>query len=143
MLGLALKERAPDEAMEHRRDLLARVEVLLDAAEKVLEAAKLKSDLRASTNAINSTVKVLELLARLRGELQPQNAGGIHLNFTKTTTNVLNVHGDDSDVELALMVQEATHNWNPNEIQRLRMLTEGAPTNTETDTARNSAVSVK
>jgi hypothetical protein len=121
-VGLALKVRSPDESTEHGADLLNRGEALFTQATELLETCRREKNFRGAAGFLTAAGRLLELLARLRGELSP--SGGVHLNFTshKVTINQ-NAGGDE---ELALLIQEATDRFNPDTIARLRALAESA-----------------
>jgi hypothetical protein len=122
-LADAVKQR-DGERSEQSSALLARVEKLVGEAESLLASAKAKDNIAGATSAINAATRLLELLGRLTGELGSQNSGGIHLTVNKTTNTTINYN---DDTEIAVLIAEATRNFDPNEIQRLRMLAEGQP----------------
>jgi hypothetical protein len=127
----AIQSREGERA-ERASTLLDCVQKLVGEAEELLAKAKAKENIRDAATVINSTVKVLELLGRLTGQLS--NAGaGISLNFTSNRTTTINNNvnvGDDK--ELAQMVGEATGNFNPAEIERLKALASGTATHSRT-----------
>jgi hypothetical protein len=115
-----IKERLPAERAEHGSVLLDRVGKLADRAEALLAVAESKSNVTGATSALNACVRVLELIAKLTGELQPANTGGIHLSLTKVS-NTTTINYND-DLELAELVFEATGGFDVDEIMRLKSL---------------------
>jgi hypothetical protein len=75
-----------------------------------------------ATQALNSMTRALELCARLSGELQSANTGGIHLTLNKT----VNLTNYDTDADFAAMIGEATKNFSHAELDRLRSIAESA-----------------
>jgi hypothetical protein len=122
MVGLALNERTQEEKEEHGSALLQRVLRLTDEAEKILAAASAKKDFRSANGALGAAAKLLDLCGRLSGELQGPNTPGLHLTLNSTRINV--THYND-DAELASLIAEATDNFNPAEIARLKRIAEG------------------
>src|SRR5579862_3913905 len=72
LLKDAMRTRASESA-EHADDLVLRIERVVTAAEEILTAAKSEKSFGPATQALNSVLRALELIARLRGDLQPQN----------------------------------------------------------------------
>ncbi len=105
MIGLALKERSPEETLEHAEALANRVEEVICEARDICAKAKAEKSFAAATGALNTIARSLELLGKLTGEIATPNAGGIH--FTKITNTTVNVGADD-DVSFAVMIGEAT-----------------------------------
>jgi hypothetical protein len=72
-------------------DLLARVEELFEEAKEVLEAAKDAHDLRVVLAAIDRASRQLELLGRLRGELNEQPVFNIitHPEYVEARTLIV------------------------------------------------------
>jgi hypothetical protein len=72
-------------------DLLARVEELFEEAKEVLEAAKDTHDLRVVLAAIDRASRQLELLGRLRGELNEQPVFNIitHPEYVEARTLIV------------------------------------------------------
>lgn len=114
-----IQARSAAETNEHGSALLARVEEVITEAKAILVDAKAAKSFGPATQALNSITRALELCARLSGELQAANTGGLHLTLNKTTINVAN-YADDR--EFALLVSEATKSFNPDEIARLKAL---------------------
>ena len=122
-LGEAIQRR-DGERQEQGSTLLNRVERLVDEAEGVLTCAKSMQDWRGATSALSAACRLLELCARLNGELQSSNSPGIHLTLNKVSTTINNY---DSDQELAQLIAEATEGFNPSVIQRFKALATGEP----------------
>jgi hypothetical protein len=130
-----IRERLPAARQEHACHLLERVEKLIGEAEGVLVCAKSSQDWKGATAAIGAATRLLELLGRVSGELVPQNAPGLHLSIVNNkTTNVMHV-GDD--LEISLLISEATNGFDSATIERFRALAAGQ-TDTETNTSRQS-----
>jgi hypothetical protein len=106
---------------EHGGDLLSRVLRLAGEAEAILESAKGTKDFKGATAAICAAVRCLELCGRLDGSLAQPNAPGLHLHMTSTKVTVNN-YGDDR--EIALLIAEATRNFDPEELTRLKTVAE-------------------
>jgi hypothetical protein len=121
-----LREAFAREGTERAEDLLDRLESLLHDAEAILASAKAKDDWKGAIAAIGAATRLLELVAKVRGEIPQLNTPGLHLTLNKTTYNVRGDASGNDDTDLALLVQEATKNWSPAEIERLRLLAENA-----------------
>lgn len=119
-MGTALKALGPAESAERGSKLLQRVERLIAQAECVLIDSRVKDDLRAANGALGAAAKLLTLVGQLTGELQGANSGGLHLTMNRVTNTTVYNYGDDT--ELALLIQEATHNFDAGEIARLQRL---------------------
>jgi hypothetical protein len=115
-----IRERTRDERFEHSSDLLQRVLRLAGEAEGLLQSAKAASNLKAATSAICAAVRVLELCGRLDGSLAQPNAPGLHLTLNRVTNNTIVNY--DNDIGFAQMIAEATKNFSPAEIERLKAL---------------------
>jgi hypothetical protein len=117
-----LKERAPAEREEHGHDLLsdllARVERVVTKTEEVLATAKAGKHFSAAIGALNALTRQLELIGKLSGGLPGPGGLTVHYNANNTVIN----NYDGSDMDLATAVAEATKDFDPNEIQRLRLL---------------------
>jgi hypothetical protein len=120
LLGEALVKGRGERA-ERGSVLLDRVEEVITEAKAILVDAKAAKSFGPATQALNSITRALELCARLSGELQPGNAGGIHLTKI-TNVNVTNNYGDDAD--FAAMVGEATKGFSVAELMRLKAIAE-------------------
>jgi hypothetical protein len=114
-----IQARSSVETSEHGSALLARVEEVITEARAILVDAKANKSFGPATQALNSITRALELCARLSGELQAPNSGGIHLTKI-TNVNVTNY----DDKELAGLLKEATCGWNPAVIARFQALTD-------------------
>ena len=104
--------------------LLTRVENLMQESEKIAAAAKLEKNWPAATSALREARGCLELLGKLRGELQP---GTLHLHKHEHIEASATVRSE-ADIELMISqhVAAATNNFDPAEISRLKGLLEGA-----------------
>ena len=121
-MGLTLQSRTPAERAEHGESLMDRIEDLISEAQDICKLAKADKKFAAASNALNTTARALEVLGKLTGEIAlPVNAGGIH--FHRTTVNT-SINLFDSDLDLALAVREATKDFNPDEIARLKAIAE-------------------
>src|SRR6202022_4198460 len=107
--------------------LLARVESLMQESEKIAAAAKLEKNWPAATSALREARGCLELLGKLRGELQQPGALHLHkhahIHISETAT---------SEAEIELMISQhvaaATNDFDSAEIARLKGLWELAST---------------
>src|ERR1700682_1369598 len=90
--------------------LLARVESLMQESEKIAAAAKLEKNWPAATSALREARGCLELLAKLRGELQ--QAGSLHLHKHSHLHATLQPR-DEAEIERAIArhVAAATANF--------------------------------
>jgi hypothetical protein len=120
-LADAMRSRESENA-ERGPALLNRVEKLVGEAEEILASAKSKSDFRGANGALGAACKLLDLCGRLSGQLQSANTPGLHLTMNRITNNTIINY--DNDVDFARMIQEATKDFNPTEIQRLKLLAE-------------------
>src|ERR1700730_9087665 len=107
--------------------LLARVESLMQESEKIAAAAKLEKNWPAATSALREARGCLELLGKLRGELQ--QPGSFHLHRHE------HVHTSETatrEAEIELMISQhvaaATNDFDSAEIARLKGLWELAIT---------------
>jgi hypothetical protein len=107
--------------------LLTRVESLMQESQTIAAAAKLERNWPAATSALREARGCLELLGKLRGELQQH--GSLHLHRHE------HVHTSEtasSEAEIELMISQhvaaATNNFDSAEIARLRGLWELAST---------------
>jgi hypothetical protein len=108
--------------------LLNRIESLMQESEKIAAAAKLEKNWPAATSALREARGCLELLARLRGELQ--QTGSIHLHKHAHTHNTSQPMNEaEIELEIARHVGAATADFSPDEIARLKGLLEGASLN--------------
>jgi hypothetical protein len=118
-----LRARTDVETAEHGNELLNRVETLFTQTEEILATCKAEKDFRGAVSAVGALTRILELLARLRGELQQPNAGGIHLTLNRVTNTTLNY---DADPDFASMIGEATKGFSVDELMRLKRLAESS-----------------
>lgn len=101
-------------------DLLYRVENLVDRFEEIAVAAKEAKDVRAAIAALKEVRGCLDLLARLRGEL---NAATVNVHIDQ----VVNIKaGGDPDIEVALLIARATRGFAEEELRRFKTLAETA-----------------
>jgi hypothetical protein len=117
LLGEAMVKGRGERA-ERGSVLLDRIEEVISEAKSILVDAKAAKSFGPATQALNSITRALELCARLSGELQPGNAGGIHLTQIKVT----NINTGNDDRELAELVSEATAGFNEAVIERFKQL---------------------
>jgi hypothetical protein len=97
-------------------DLLYRVENLVNRFEEIAVAAKEAKDVRAAIAALKEVRGCLDLLARLRGEL---NAATVNVHIDQ----VVNIKTDgDPDIEVALLIARATHGFDEEELRRFKTL---------------------
>jgi hypothetical protein len=99
--------------------VLAHVEKLLRTAERIVRDARLERDWSAATGALREARACLELLARLRGELQAgaQVQVGLQVNVAGGGAPT---SAEELDWLIAVRVAEATQGFDPQEIARLR-----------------------
>jgi hypothetical protein len=106
--------------------LLGRVECLMQESEKIAEAAKLAKNWPAATSALREARNCLELLGKLRGELQQVDSVHLHKHAHLHAVTAVPTSAPELELEIARRVSEATDNFNPAEIARLRSLVDGA-----------------
>src|SRR6266851_2187318 len=105
--------------------LLARVESLMQESEKIAAAAKLEKNWPAATSALREARGCLELLGRLRGELQ--QPGPLHLHKHAHIHAASQPRNEfEIELEIARHVAMATANFDAQEIIRLKGLLEVA-----------------
>jgi hypothetical protein len=105
--------------------LLARVESLMQESEKIAAAAKLEKNWPAATSALREARGCLELLGKLRGELQ--QPGALHLHKHAHTHTASQPRNEvEIELEIARHVAAATANFDAQEIIRLKGLLESA-----------------
>ena len=91
------------------RSLLERVEKLIKDSEIIAEAAKRKQDWSAATSALREARTCLELLAKIRGELQT----GTHVRVGVGVAVGVEAHAkeptalSDADLDLAIAIRFA------------------------------------
>lgn len=104
--------------------LLARVENLMHESERIAAAAKLEKNWPAATSALREARSCLELLGKLRGELQP---GALHLHKHAHIHPAAQPRNEaEIELEIARHVSAATANFSDEEIARLKGLLEAA-----------------
>ena len=120
--GTIVKAQQAEVACE-ATSLLTRVESLMQESEKIAAAAKLEKNWPAATSALREARGCLELLGKLRGELQ--QPGSLHLHKHE------HVHTSEtatSEAKIELMISQhvaaATNNFDSAEIARLKGLWE-------------------
>ena len=109
-------------------ELLTRIADMITGCEAIISEARKKKNWRDCIAAQRELRECVTLLARVNGELQPQpGAGSLHLHRHQ------HVHmpggaqsADDLELAIAEHVREATDNFNPQEIERLKQLVESA-----------------
>jgi hypothetical protein len=118
-----IQARTQEERAEHGSSLLDRVERLAAKAEKIVDIAEAEKNYRGATSALVAACKLLDLCGRVSGEIRSANAAGGSLHVSFTSNKVVNVHsfGDD-DAEFATMIAEATNNFDPVVIERLKRI---------------------
>jgi hypothetical protein len=103
--------------------LLTRVESLMQESENIAAAAKLEKNWPAATSALREARGCLELLGKLRGELQQPGALHLHkhahAHIASQPRNEVEI-----DVEIARHVAAATGDFSAEEIARLKGLLE-------------------
>jgi hypothetical protein len=120
-LPQTIVEARQAEVVSEATSLLARVEHLMKESEKIAAAAKLEKDWPAATGALREARNCLELLGKLRGELQ--QPGSLHLH---KHSHIHTVSQPDNEAELdrliAVQVAEATNGFDPVELSRLKAI---------------------
>jgi hypothetical protein len=105
--------------------LLSRVESLMQESEKIAAAAKREKNWSAATSALREARGCLELLGKLRGELQQPGTLHLHkhahIHAAAQPTNEAEI-----ELEIARHVAAATANFDAQEIIRLKGLLEAA-----------------
>ena len=105
--------------------LLARVESLMQESEKIAAAAKLERNWPAATSALREARGCLELLGKVRGELQ--QPGALHLHKHAHIHSAAQPRNEaEIELEIARHVAAATANFDAQEIFRLKGLLEVA-----------------
>ena len=113
------------EVVSEATSLLARVENLMHECEKIAAAAKLEKNWSAATSALREARGCLELLGKLRGELQ--QPGALHLHkHAHIHPGVQPRNEAEIELEIARHVAAATANFDAQEITRLKGLLEVA-----------------
>ena len=113
------------EVVSEATSLLARVEGLMQESEKIAAAAKLEKNWPAATSALREARGCLELLGKLRGELQ--QPGALHLHKHAHIHSAAQPRNEvEIELEIARHVAAATANFDAQEIIRLKGLLEAA-----------------
>jgi hypothetical protein len=114
-------------AVSEATSLFSRVEHLLRESETIATAAKLEKNWAAATSALREAGSCLELLGKLRGELQ--TSANVRIGVA---VNVQAAPRNESELELAiaLRVAEITNGFDTQIIARLKAIagTGGVPT---------------
>ena len=136
-----LAEARHAEQVAEATGLLNRVEALLAEAEKIAAAAKESRDWSAATSALREARSCLELLGRLRGELQTGTnvkvAVGVQVNPRETPP----ANMEELETKIALEIAALTDGYDARAIARFRALAEAAaPTIINASLGRDSAV---
>jgi hypothetical protein len=113
------------EVVSEATSLLSRVENLMQESEKIAAEAKIEENWSAATSALREARSCLELLGKLRGELQQADTVHLHKHAHLHAAGVP-TSASELELEIARRVSEATDNFHPAEIARLRSLVEGA-----------------
>lgn len=97
--------------------LLSRIEKVIARCERISDAAELKKDWPPAVAAIRELIKALELLGRVKGEL---DAARVQVNVQQ---NIVNVDaGGDPDVEIARLISQVTNGFAEEELVRYKAL---------------------
>ena len=125
VMAAAKRERNAGEIVAGN-SLLMRVEEVLTEVRDIAHAAKKAKDWSAATAALRELRNCLQLIGRVSGELQQQpTAGELHLHrhqHVHLASETQTPH--ELDRQIAESVAEATDNFNPQEIERLKQLVE-------------------
>ena len=107
--------------------LLARIEAVLAEVQDIATKAKRSKDWPAALQALKELRACLQLIGRVSGELQQQpTAGELHLHRHQHVHLAPTQSPHELDLQIAEHVREATDNFNPREIERLKQLVESA-----------------
>jgi hypothetical protein len=107
--------------------LLDRVQSLIAEIREIAEKAKKDKSWNCALAALRELRSCLELLGKLSGELQAQTPGpkvqlGVQINNGQPPASSSDDDSGDLDLQIARHVQEATLNFDPTEIERLKAL---------------------
>ena len=94
----------------------------LRLAERIVADARIERDWVAATGALREARNCVELLARLRGELQ--STSGVQVGVAVNVAGSVHATNEELDRMIAVRVSEATRGFNPQEIERLREIAE-------------------
>jgi hypothetical protein len=118
---------APYEASEALQavSLLDRVQGLISEIREIAEKAKKDKSWNCALAALRELRSCIELLGKLSGELQAQTPGpkvqvGVVINSSQQQPE--SEDSGDLDLQIARHVMEATLNFDPAEIERLKLL---------------------
>jgi len=98
----------------------------MQESQKIAAAAKLEKNWPAATSALREARSCLELLGKLRGELQQADTVHLHKHAHLHAGAAVPTSAPELELEIARRVSEVTDNFNPAEIARLRALVEAA-----------------
>lgn len=124
---LATAEQA--ERVAEASSLLKGLEQVITDARRLTSRAEKKGNYNAALAGLRTITSSLELLAKVTGQLRPEN-GGLHLHKHLHTTSATEPGAlSDSalEIEIARDVCEATHGFDEREIARLKSLLESLP----------------
>jgi hypothetical protein len=128
-MGKNIVRAAPYEAEQALSSvtLLSRVQSLIVEVREIANCAKKNKSWASAISALRELRSCLELLGRMSGELSqvpgPKVQIGIAVNAgQQPRADSDDGDGGDLDLQIARHVMEATDNFNPVEIERLRML---------------------
>ncbi len=117
---IARQREALAQQTDEPATVLARVEKLLRTAERIVRDARIERDWAAATGALREARNCLELLARLRGELQTGSQVAVQVNVGGGAAS----SAEELDRMIAVRVAEATYGFDSEEIARLRRIAE-------------------
>jgi DNA-binding FrmR family transcriptional regulator len=100
--------------------LLARLELLIGRFHGIATMAESRKDWTPAVQALREVRQALELLARLRGEL---DAARIKVQVLNQQVNI-GISNDDPDTEIALLISKVTNGFSAMELERYRALAE-------------------
>jgi hypothetical protein len=122
VMAAAKRERNAGEIVAGN-SLLMRVEEVLTEVRDIAHAAKKAKDWSAATAALRELRNCLQLLGRMSGELlQQPTAGELHLHRHQHLHVEEQRSVEDLDREIAEYIRQGTNDFDPEEIERLRLL---------------------
>jgi hypothetical protein len=107
-----------------KEPLLDRVEALMSRLERIGQRAESGKDWRACIAVMRELRESLMFIGRLTGEILPTGQG-VHVNVAMAVTTGRQTHDlsdGDLDTRIAMEVAQATDNFDPATIERLRRL---------------------
>jgi hypothetical protein len=113
-----VKARDAEEVAD-ANSLLARVERLIKRCETIATAAEKQKKWAPAVSALREVRSALELLARLRGDL---DRARVNVRIHQMNQVNISVAGGDPDREIALLIAHVTHGFDPGELARFRDL---------------------